>query len=148
MNDHGGPWVQMAAFCEKVLIERDGVPSVIRVIDQITHTIAGPEAPDALPPFNVQLQVIVMLKAGRARGRSEFTLVVERPDGIRREAGTGSVHFEGGPNSGANIPISLVVTFEMEGLYWFDLLVDGRLMTRMPLMVRYNRVIGAVIGAP
>jgi len=33
----GGPYVQVAAFCEQVLQERDGVHSLIRIIDTVTQ---------------------------------------------------------------------------------------------------------------
>src|SRR6266540_5841503 len=100
-----GPYVQAALFCEKILREQDGAISIIRVIDRITHTVQAPDAPESLPPLTYPLQMIVMLKPGDATGRQTFSLTVVKPDGLRRDVGSGSVHFEGGPNHGVNLPI-------------------------------------------
>ncbi len=135
-----GPYVQAALFCERVLVEKDNVTSIVRVIDQVTHTAAGPEPPEELPPFNYELQMLVMLKPGGATGRSTFTIVMEGPDGLKRELGSGTVNFVGGPNQGANLHIRLSPTFEQDGLYWFDVLLDNALMTRIPLAVLYQRI--------
>lgn len=135
-----GPYLQAALFCERVLEEKDGVSSIIRVIDQVTHTVAGPDAPENLPPFNYALQMVVMLKQGEARGRKTFTIIMEGPDGLRRELGTGTAHFMGGPHQGANIRLDLNPLFQQEGLYWFDFLLEGQVMTRMPFNVQYQRI--------
>lgn len=144
----GGPYVQAALFCEKLLVEQNGMLSIIRVIDQITHTVQGTGAPDAMPAVQFQLQGVVMLKPGDARGRVGYTLAVERPDGLRREIVSGSVHFAGGAGQGVNLPLNLSVAFEQEGVYWFDLAIEGRTLTRMPFTVLYNRIVPGPTPAP
>lgn len=133
-----GPFVQAAVFCDRLLMEQDGTASIIRVIDKITHLVLGPDVPAELPQFTMQLKGVVMLKPGSALGRATFALVGERPDGQRHNLGESTVHFEGGLR-GVNIPLDVTVTFGQEGLYWFDVLIDGELMTRMPLAVEYDR---------
>jgi hypothetical protein len=54
--DLGGPWLQAAVFCEKVLIERDGVVSLVRVIDRIIITASGAAAPEKMPLTNITIQ--------------------------------------------------------------------------------------------
>jgi len=41
-----GPHIVNATFCEKVLIEPDGVLSLIRLVDRFTQTATGPEPPE------------------------------------------------------------------------------------------------------
>lgn len=133
-----GPYVQAAFFCNSLLREQDGTFSAIRIIDRITQTIVGPAAPDDLPPFPYELTIFVMLKAGDALGRKNFTLFMTGPDGVRHEVGSGSVHFQGGL-SGVNIPINMKMMFQQEGPYWFDFVLEGQVLTRMPLDVQYSR---------
>ena len=40
-QDLGGPYLHAAHFCEKLLTEKDGVLSAIRIIDRITVTASG-----------------------------------------------------------------------------------------------------------
>jgi hypothetical protein len=134
-----GPYIQAALFCDMVIEGKDGTWSLIRVIDTVTHTAVGPEAPVDMPRFPYQLKAAIMLKSGRAKGRQTFKLVMERPDAQRTEIGTGTIHFEG-DYRGNNIILNLNVFFEQEGAYWFDFYVDDDLKTRMPLRVLYNRV--------
>lgn len=135
----GGPWVQAALFCEKVLIEQDSVPSFIRVIDQVRHPVVLSGSDGEPPPLPYQLTGFVALKPGSARGRIEYTIVMETPAGLRRSVFGGSFSFAGGPNNGVNIPFQFMVLFESEGLYWFDLILgDGQVLTRMPFYVEYQ----------
>lgn len=48
MTFEEGPYIQMAAFCQQVIEDKTGVLSLIHVIDTLTHTAAGPDAPDEM----------------------------------------------------------------------------------------------------
>ena len=133
-----GPYIQAALFCDMAIEGKDGTWSLIRVIDTVTHSMTGPDAPVEMPRFLCQLRAVIMLKSGKAQGRNTFKLVMEQPDTTRTEIGTGTVHFEG-EHRGNNIVLNLNVAFEQEGPYWFDFYVEQDLMTRMPLRVLYNR---------
>ena len=135
-----GPYVQAALFADMLLEDKTGALSAIRIIDRITHVIQGPSPPDDLPPFNRQLNALIALKPGGARGRQTFKLWQESPDGQRAVVGEGTFHFSGAPNTGANLMLALNVTFRQEGLFYFDVEVDGSILTRMPIEVLYNRV--------
>lgn len=136
-----GPYIKVACFCESVIEGKDGVLSLIRVIDTITSTASGPEAPDSMPPLELNLKLVVMAVAGQALGRHELKLLPELPSGIRERERefVASVHFEGA-GKGTNILVDYRYRFELEGLYWFDLLLDEQLWTRIPFYVRYNRI--------
>jgi hypothetical protein len=137
----GGPYLQMAFFCERVLVESDGVVSFIRQIDRLTTNASGPSAPATMPATNYSAFLALAMKSGTARGSFEMQVVRERPSGIRdgQPVFTLTIFFEGEDRGvGVYGPISL--NFEEEGLYWFDVLLDGTLMTRMPFRVIYQRV--------
>lgn len=48
------------------------------------------------------------------------------------------MHFTQGPNSGADLILKIDLTLSTTGIYWADVLVNGRLVTRAPLEVRYQ----------
>lgn len=142
MAFESGPYVQVAAFCEKVLEEKDGVLSLIRVVDRITHTVAGPAAPSDMQPFPYQLMLVLTLKTGQARGGYDLKIVRELPSGVREESEAPSLrmYFEGEGDRGQNLIFQMQLIFEQEGLYWFDVFLDEQLLTRLPLRVVYARI--------
>jgi hypothetical protein len=140
----GGPWVQMALFCEKALQESDGVISPIRVVDRVFHSAMSPTPPAAMPPFPYQLTMVVALKAGEATGRSTVAIETESPDGITRAGPSFDVLWEA-PDRGNNLIVGMQMVFEKEGLYWFNVLCDGQLLTRIPLRVVYRATTGSGI---
>ena len=73
-----GPYVQIAAFCEKVLREGDGVLSLIRVVDVISHTERGADPPRDMPEMRYPLTLVITLKAGRTRDREVLCSALNR----------------------------------------------------------------------
>ncbi|HEY4685859.1 MAG TPA: hypothetical protein VII57_07420 [Dehalococcoidia bacterium] len=134
-----GPFIQAALICEKVLEEKDGVLSLVRVVDRLTHVVNAPSMPAELPHVQFQCVLLIMLKSGRARGRHQVEVVLEHPSGRRTNSVSTSVQLEG-EERGANLIARTTVTFDAEGLYWFDVLVDGGLLTRIPFRMMYQLV--------
>ena len=135
-----GPYVQAALFADMILEDKSGALSAIRIIDRITHAVQGPSPPQDLPPFTRQLNALISLKPGRATGRQNFTITMEKPDTTSSVAAQGSFNFMGGPNQGANLKLVLHVTLDQEGVYYFDFAIDDHVLTRIPLEVIYTRV--------
>jgi hypothetical protein len=133
----------MAALCERVLTEQDGVLSLIRVVDRITQAAAGEEVPEQMPPFLLSnLNLVVMLKAGEAQGRYAIKLRILDPSGVHLPERELPVHFEQG-NRGTNIVSPVQMPIQYEGVYWFEIFLSGRraedwLLTRIPLQVLYQ----------
>lgn len=132
------PWVQLACICENVLIEPDNVPSLIRVVD--TYTL--PFAPDAPPldvpvgvPVGVQLTAFVSLKSGGAVGDFEVGLRLTAPDNTEQPARKWPVELRGGEH-GANLKITFALQNPKLGLYWFDVLWDDDVLTRIPFRLK------------
>ena len=135
-----GPYVQTAAFCEKVLREADGVVSLIRVVDVITHTEQRPDAPVEMPVVRYPLSFVLTLKSGSAKGRHDVTITPEMPSGETLDPISVSVRMEG-EGKGANITSVIDIPYKLEGLYWFTIRFDDKVLTRMPLEVRYSRLV-------
>lgn len=142
-----GPHIAIATLCEKVLIEQDGVISIIRVVDRLIQTATGTDPPEQMPPFLVQegsLRMVIALKADQARGRCIIKVVLEDPSGQRVPVGQQDVTLQPG-GGGANLNIGMNLAIQYEGTHWFDVMLGGprnqqdQLMTRVPLQVVYSR---------
>jgi len=140
MPDASGPHLSLAVLCERVLQEGDGVPSLIRVVDRITQSAVGPEAPEAMPPVPVALTLALAFKSGAARGRHAIRVRLEPPSGLQQPSEVSfPVLFEG-EDKGVNIFSPLNMIAEQEGLYWLDIYVDEaeEPITRVPLRIVYQ----------
>lgn len=140
MQFEQGPYVQMAGFCEQVIEDKSGVFSLIRVIDTLTHTEAGPDAPLEMPPVPFKMKMVIMLKSGRAKGRHELKIIPEKPSGESMPPVILSIQMEG-EERGARIVANMDFNFTMEGLYWFKVYLNNRFLTMMPFRIKYNRII-------
>ena len=145
MAFEGGPYIQAACFCESVIQGNDGTLSLIRIIDQITHTVSGVDVPDDMPPVNHSMTLVLMLKSESALGRFNIAVKIEQPSGIKIDGPAFSVHLDGG-NKGQNMIPRINITFTQEGIYWFRIYIDegGQLthLTSLPFLVKYQRVLG------
>jgi hypothetical protein len=139
MPSEQGPYLKTAVLCQHVLREIDNVPSLIRIIDRITHTRTGPDAPLEMPPVSYNLTAFISLTSGEARGSHEISIELEEPSGLRKPSMTGTVLFEG-EDKGVNLVLNIATTFEHQGLYWFNVYLDDKLLTKIPLRVIYSRV--------
>lgn len=143
-----GPYIQAAAFCENVIEDKTGALSLIRLIDTLTHTESGSEPPSEMPPVPWHMKLVLMLKAGRARGRHEIKIVPELPSGETKTPLIFSVHMEA-DERGQNLLADIAFTFIMEGLHWFNVYFDDALFTKIPFRAKYMRLTtGPRVGQP
>lgn len=133
-----GPYLNVAAICEKVLQEADGVISMIRVVDKLTHTAADPGRLVEMPAFTADLALVVMFKAGQGAGRG-YTLTVraEDPDGGHIAEEQLPLRFQDTPYASAHLVIRLALRIMRPGLFWLAVMLDGHRITQVPLLVEY-----------
>ena len=131
MDDRARPYLTAALLCERVLQEVNGTLSAIRIIDKVEFEARN--LPAGMKP-SIQLTGLVSLKSGPAVG--EFTLSVRaiNPKGESKELYSGPIKLLGNDNGG-NLILMLTLAIENEGLHWFDVLVDGEILSRIPLML-------------
>ena len=138
-----GPYLSAALLCEKLLIEKDGVTSAIRIIDRVTRTVVGVNPPEQMEPFDYVLTLVVTLKAGWVHGAYPVRIALVSPQGESRDILKQTVFFEGGEDKGNSIVGQMAVRFEVEGIYWFEVFFGEqeteRLLTKIPLRVIYLR---------
>jgi hypothetical protein len=133
-----GPYVSLATFCDQVIKGDDGALSLIRIIDSMNIQAAGPEAPDELPGGLANATMVLSLRAGKALGAQTVGISLERPDGTTKSGGEMSVNFSPGQHGGINLILPLQIEVASAGLYWANVFVNKRLMTRVPLQINYS----------
>ena len=133
-----GPYVNVATFCDQVVEGKDGVLTLVRVVDSLRIHSTGPEVPDVLPPTVAQTTLVIMLHAGSAHGPQSVQIVLETPELDRRPGPEITVQFPGGPGTGANLIVPFGIPVERGGLYWADVVVNDRVVARVPLTIDYE----------
>ena len=141
-----GPYLSAACICEKVLVEHDGVKSIIRMVDRLIHTIEGSSPPEEMEPFDYNLTLFIKLKAGRARGVYPIQVHLIKPSGERPTPMQQSVLFEGEEDRGVDIVANMRIKFDMTGVYWFEIYLRDTCLTRIPFRVIYMPQVRQIRG--
>lgn len=134
-----GPYLIAALLCEAVLQEKDERISIIRMIDRVTLTAPAASSPEVLPPLPLNLNALISFKSGSARGRHTVKWRIETPSGIKLPEQLLPVLFEG-EDRGVNLILHINMVVDQEGVYWFDVLLEDQLLTRIPLRILYQRI--------
>lgn len=137
--ENNEPYLSTAVICEKVLQEKDDAVSLIRIVDRISVTVSSLGSPENMPPIPVNLTAFISLKSGGARGRHTVKWQTETPSGLKLPEQLFPVLFEG-EDRGVNLILNLNLIADQEGVYWFDVLLEDRLFTRIPLRIVYQRI--------
>ena len=131
------PYLKLGVICERVLQEKDGVLSLIRVVDRFTITIAGKEPPDQLPE-GVKILTIVMSWVG-GLGRHEAAFNINSPGGETQPSSRTWSFTLDALNQGHNIIVTLPVRIRRAGIYWIEFILNGVVKSRIPFQVLYER---------
>lgn len=132
-----GPYLSAALLCEKVLEEKDGVKSAIRIIDRITRTAVGPNPPLEMEPFQYNVILLLKFKSGWARGVHAIKIQPVKPSGELMPEIVNSALFEGEEDRGVDIVGNVVFMLDQTGIYWIHIYVNDVKVTQIPLRVIY-----------
>jgi hypothetical protein len=140
-----GPHLSAAFLCERVLTERDNVQSFIRIVERFTvPKLSLPEGvpvPAALQAPPVQFSLVVVLKAGDLGiGKYKVSIALTKPDGTESPANDFEVFFNGSDENGVAMISPIAIPTPEEGLHWFNIYFEGKLITRIPMRVLYQQV--------
>lgn len=132
------PLVVCATLCEKLMQEKDGVYSVIRIVDNYLVDVTPPAGTPAHVKPRIDLTALVVLKSGDVVG--------ERKIAIRMRAESGEIVFDGpketadfgGAENGVTFQIGVQIDASRAGLYWFDVLCDDEALTSFPLRLQHG----------
>jgi hypothetical protein len=140
-----GPHLSAAFLCERILIERDGVPSFIHVAERFTIAVLPPLPPGIppppIPPPVISTNLVTSLKAGDLKiGKYELTIKRQNPDGLYEPDNIQQIFFNGSEESGIVQGIQMLIASPAEGLYWFDIYFGPALLTRVPMRVLHQLI--------
>ena len=117
------PSLTGAFFCEKVIEEKDGVPSYLHVVDVLTVPEPPPEAvseKDGVPILPATLiTIVIMFKSGEVKGKRTVRISAITPSGKHTEGMGAEVTFAGG-ETGATLRGPVPVPINEQGLFWFE----------------------------
>ncbi|SRR6266851_399661 len=135
-----GPYVTAALICDRVLVETDGTPSAIRIIDRVLVQ----QPPTAEIPTLGFFSVLLMLKWGDFSGQSVPRVALISPDGLSTEL----LKLEQpiGPSPavpiGANIHGAVELVLKQLGRYWLVFYFGDVEVSRTPLAVEVQASAG------
>ena len=98
--------------------------------------IPPPPQPDMKP--SLPLKLLVGLKSGSVKGERKIKIVGRSPSGQVGESVETPAVFNGGEH-GVMLQVLMTMVLAGEGLYWFDVLVNGAIVTRLPLRISYPK---------
>ena len=139
----GGPFLAAALFCESIMEDKDKMMSAIRIIDGCEFWI-GPQAPPDFPSASNRIQVtqnvLIIFRTGDSPGKHQLRLVIQQPDGRRSEVGKQEITLTPESHGGVNVKTQATMLVYSSGVYWMDVILDGKRYTRMPLNVSIKRL--------
>jgi hypothetical protein len=142
MEEMGGPFVQLAAFCQTTISDTSGSLSVIKIIDRM----GIPLPPGATAPTSpVQITLAIILKSGFFKGKGTITIRPTIEEKSLPEAQLPAL-FEG-DDRGVAIVIPMAIMLVDEGLYWFEVRLDGTILTKIPLRLIHQPAVPLQMGS-
>jgi hypothetical protein len=131
----GGPYIAAAFFCDYCLEDKaDGAISAIHIIDRINLVVPSTWTPTPENNLAILLRGLILIKSGDMTGDHEMRLVMHTPKRERHELMKASMPFEGN-EQGVHIRFNANLSIRTDGLYWFDVLLSGKRLTRIPLQI-------------
>ena len=127
------PFLVAAVFCERTLQERDGVNSLIRLIDKIfVEHVVLPDGVEAMIPMNL----FIAMKSGGYAGKARLTLKPLSPAGRKMKVNEIDIELPKDPQGGINLIVQAEISLREQGVYWFEIYFNDELATRTPLEVQ------------
>ena len=123
-----GPHLQAALLCERVTQGPDGLVSIVRLMDRIV--VRAPKTLTEPAPSRVSCHAVVILKTGSRPGKYKLRLVLTSPSGKLLGEFSLEVTLPNEPDQGVNLVMPIEFTASEEGIYWFDVKLDGETLTR------------------
>lgn len=127
------PLIQAACICDNIIIDGEGVATLIRIIDKIQVNI-----PTGLPAglqAGFPLNIFVRVGAGEARGSGTVSIQARKPDGKSGGKAISHAVFSE-THHGVQVKTQFQVVGPQDGIYWFDVLWNDELLTSFPLEVK------------
>jgi hypothetical protein len=139
----GGPFLAAAVFCDSIMEDAGGKISILGVSDGCCFYLphdAPPDVPSKEEPALLQQSMVLSFRTGDSPGKHELRIMIEMPDGERKEAIQREIELSEPLHGGCNIKTQAALSLYTSGVYWFDVYLDGKRFTRMPFNVAFQRL--------
>jgi hypothetical protein len=133
-----GPFVSATLIAEKLLMEQDGAGTIVRIVDRVGLDSAVANHPMG-EMVGLNLTILVAFRAGGFKGKSRVLIVHETPSGKSEPIGYSEMQFDGTAAQTVNVQAPIVLRWEGAGQYWYDILLDDRFVSRIPLQMTIGR---------
>lgn len=91
-----------------------------------------------MPGFRFDADLVIIFASGDAIGERTVTVIAEAPNGERLPPVDQAIILRG-EDYRSTIVSSLSLDITQVGVYWFEVQLDGRQVTRIPIRVGYER---------
>jgi hypothetical protein len=133
------PLLRTAVLCDRVLTERDGTLSVIRIIDRLAVNVAREQASHPeMAVVRAHLVLLLTLAGAEERaGRHRLLMKTQLPSGTFVGANQMECEIPREPEASVSLVIDLTFEARESGTYWFWFALDSddAVLTRLPLLV-------------
>lgn len=138
MSDRKSPYLLMAVLCQRADQDQYGSFNVINVLEQLIVGSDDPNAPVEFPGFRLESQLVVSLASGDRRGDGVVTIEPIDPAMNHLEPVSQDVRFSGEDHR-VTIVSNVSMDVEHTGVYWFNVSLDQKWLTSIPLRIGYHR---------
>jgi hypothetical protein len=130
-----GPWLLLAVVCQTALVENNGQLSIIRIFDRMVV----PGTAEQMGQTTINFTIVVIFKAGELYGNHKIGIQPYTPNNEPMPPMEFPALFEG-QERGIQIILPIGFPVSEDGLYWFDVSVNGQRYTRIPLRIIYQQI--------
>ena len=127
------PYLAAAFLCERVLQEKDGVLSAIRIID--TYSVSIPKNLPEDAKATIQITALLAFKKaspGTEAEKHQITLQLFAPSGPQPPQSIDVFFNQQAELDGFNLITGMSVAVAEFGLFWLHVFIDGEPATRIP----------------
>ena len=132
-----GPYLGSALLCERVIEEKDGTKSLMRIVNRLITSVQGPTVPERMPPIQAILFLSISMRTGKKAGAHDVKIGLTRPDKSALPEQIQRIKLEEPESRSTDIVVNMSLGLDQEGTYWFEIYFDEFLMTKIPLEVVY-----------
>jgi hypothetical protein len=139
----GGPFLAAAVFCEGIVEDQRKMVSALGVMDGVQFFVpstAPADFPSKAKPATININALLTFRAGDGPRKHKLKVVGYRPDGSQMKPMMKfDLAFPDGLNAGVNIKTTVTLHVYSSGVFCFDVILDNKVVTRMPLIVSFQR---------
>lgn len=139
----GAPELNAAVICERVIEDKnDKTITIIRLLDTYTLNLP-PDTPLNVPSeeyrIPISFSIALAIKTGDSVGEQNVQIVGAFPSGKKQKIYDRMVTLSKEPYGGANLVLNQTIALSKGGLFWFEVFLNGKRKTRIPLLVNITR---------